>query len=108
MKEALDKEDPAALKIYEESWRSELWPEIDYGLRMARIMYSSPALQSFALRAIMADEKATKLLSLLLHRVSPVATRDLYRYVVRSFPALAAKAVFAGKERNYSRVSAKH
>ncbi|MEM0460375.1 MAG: hypothetical protein QXZ31_10950 [Thermofilaceae archaeon] len=44
MKEALDKEDPAALKIHEESWRSELWPEIDYGLRMTRIMYSSPAL----------------------------------------------------------------
>ncbi|MEM0093340.1 MAG: NAD(P)/FAD-dependent oxidoreductase [Thermofilum sp.] len=108
VKEALDREDPAALKLYEESWRSELWPEIDYGLRMTRIMYSSPALQSFALRAIMADEKATKLLSLLLYRASPTATRDLYRYVVRSFPALAAKAVFAGKERNYSGVGAKH
>lgn len=104
VKEALDREDPEVLKLYEERWRSELWPEIDYGLRMTRIMYSSPALQSFALRAIMADEKATKLLSRLLYRSSEAATRDLYRYVVRNILPLSVKAALAGKERNYAEI----
>uniref|UniRef100_A0A7J3X5H6 Geranylgeranyl reductase family protein n=1 Tax=Thermofilum pendens TaxID=2269 RepID=A0A7J3X5H6_THEPE len=103
VKQALDAGDPSRLAAYEEAWWREFGRDMfEYGLRLARLLYSSPTVQRLGLLALMADEKAVKLLSRLLYRADARCSEELYNYVVKRLPLLLLKAPLAGEKRSYS------
>lgn len=104
VKQALDKEDPGLLKEYEAKWWADFGEDAyAYGLKLTRLMYSSPALQRLGLSMVFSDEEASRLLSMLLYRADRSASRRLYEYLLKHFPELLLKQPFAGKKRDYSK-----
>jgi geranylgeranyl reductase family protein len=105
VKEALDREDPSFLATYQEKWWRDFGEEaFKYGARLTQIMYTHPLLQKLSLEMVFSDEKATKLLSSLLGRTDPTATRKLYSYVLKHFPELLVRrAVTKERIKSYSK-----
>ena len=73
-----------------------------YGAKLAGLLYGSPLLLEWGLRAIMEDKRASKLLSALLYRSDPKASEKLYKYVVKRLPLLMIKALVAKRRREYA------
>jgi geranylgeranyl reductase family protein len=105
VKEALDREDPSFLATYQERWWRDFGEEaFKYGARLTQIMYTHPLLQKLSLEMVFSDEKATKLLSSLLGRTDPTATRKFYSYVLKHFPELLVRrAVTKERIKSYSK-----
>ena len=105
VKKAVDYEDPNLLAEYEKLWWKEFGEELFvYGVKLAKLFYSSPLLLELGLKGVMEDEKATKLLSALLYRSDPRAGEKFYKYIVKRLPLIAIKALKAGKVRSYAEI----
>jgi geranylgeranyl reductase family protein len=105
IKEALDKGDLSLLSTYQEKWWRDFGEDsFKYGRRLTRIMYAHPLLQKISLEMIFSDKGAAKLLSSIIARTDPMATRRLYSYVLKHFPELLVRrAITKERIKSYSK-----
>jgi len=93
IKEALDKNDPVVLKKYKELWWRDFGREyFEYGAKLSKLMYSHPWIQKMGFRGITADDKAVRLLALMLYDPTKY-TSAFYNYTAKNILALAFKAL---------------
>ncbi len=103
IKEAIDKNNPEFLRMYENAWKTSFGKDMfDYGKKLARVLYASPTILEIGLRGLMEDEKAVELLTRLLAHSEPDINQKMYDYMVKHLPVLAIKSLKAREKVYYT------